>query len=305
MLSAHLIAIAEASASAGTPASRAMALLEQADPATLQWLNMAVLLVLAAGVLLDVLLGVAAIKGRLGRGTFPEFPDEAAAERGTLGLVGTLLAASGLILLLTPRLPSPPALDTEIWALMLQSFAFHGNVLLVLGLGARALGLPARVLWGEGTSGIAQRTLQGCIFFVAIMPPIYAASALGRCLLRLFEAPTDLQDVLLTITSRQPWSVRIYLFALAVLLAPLAEELLFRGVLLRVFRRRIGTAGAVLASSALFAAVHLHLPALAPIFVLSLGLSVAYLRTGSLVIPIVMHALFNGFSLVIMLGLQG
>jgi membrane protease YdiL (CAAX protease family) len=53
----------------------------------------------------------------------------------------------------------------------------------------------------------------------------------------------------------------------------------------------------VLLTSALFAAVHLpQWPAPIAIFFLSVGLGVVYQRTGSLIASFVMHALFNGFS---------
>ena len=53
--------------------------------------------------------------------------------------------------------------------------------------------------------------------------------------------------------------------------------------------------------SALFAVVHLpQWPAPIAIFFLSLGLGVVYQRTGSLFASFVMHALFNGFSTLIL-----
>jgi hypothetical protein len=57
----------------------------------------------------------------------------------------------------------------------------------------------------------------------------------------------------------------------------------------------------VLLTSALFAAVHLpQWPAPIAIFFLSVGLGVVYQRTGSLIASFVMHALFNGFSTLIL-----
>jgi membrane protease YdiL (CAAX protease family) len=116
-----------------------------------------------------------------------------------------------------------------------------------------------------------------------------------------------------------------------VILAPAAEELVFRGVLqgwlMRVWPRpkaafrpldllaelpepgarlqdwvvtpRLPLAGIMpnLITSAIFAAIHLgQWPAPVPIFFLSLGLGVLYQRTGSLIAPFVLHAMFNGIS---------
>jgi membrane protease YdiL (CAAX protease family) len=59
---------------------------------------------------------------------------------------------------------------------------------------------------------------------------------------------------------------------------------------------------AVLAGAALFAAVHAHVwPSPVPLFVLAVGLGYLYLRTRSLVGPVVVHGLFNAVSAVYLL----
>ena len=59
---------------------------------------------------------------------------------------------------------------------------------------------------------------------------------------------------------------------------------------------------AILASSALFAAFHAHVwPSPVPLFVLAVALGYLYLRTRSLIGPIVVHGLFNAVSAVYLL----
>ncbi len=88
----------------------------------------------------------------------------------------------------------------------------------------------------------------------------------------------------------------------AVLLAPVAEELLFRGLLHRALRRRRGVLAATLLSSALFAVVHLDVAlsqplALVGLLLVGIALALAYERTGGLLVPIVAHAAYNGTAL--------
>ncbi len=79
----------------------------------------------------------------------------------------------------------------------------------------------------------------------------------------------------------------------AVVIAPIFEEALFRGFAYPVLKQRFGVWRSLVIVSAVFAASHLHLPSVAPLFVFALGLGLSYELTGSLLVPITMHALFN------------
>lgn len=88
-------------------------------------------------------------------------------------------------------------------------------------------------------------------------------------------------------------SDRILVGLLAVIVAPFTEELIFRGYLYGVVRKYAGRIAAIFASSCLFAGIHQHLPAFPGLFLLAVGLSFVYEATGCLLVPILMHALFN------------
>jgi uncharacterized protein len=88
------------------------------------------------------------------------------------------------------------------------------------------------------------------------------------------------------------WGFFAVLFAGGVL-APVAEELFFRGYVFRSYLRVRGPLTAYVATSLLFASLHLNLPALVPILFLSLIFCWAYQRTGSIVPSIVGHSVNN------------
>jgi membrane protease YdiL (CAAX protease family) len=88
-----------------------------------------------------------------------------------------------------------------------------------------------------------------------------------------------------------------------VVLAPLAEELMFRGYLYGVLKRYCGVLAAAILSAAMFAAMHLNLASLPSLFVLALCFTIAYEATGSLLVNIAMHALFNLSMFLMMLYL--
>ena len=79
----------------------------------------------------------------------------------------------------------------------------------------------------------------------------------------------------------------------AVVMAPLFEEVIFRGFLFRGFANSWGWVWGALASAAIFGAAHLQLDVFLPLAALGFVLAWAYHRTGSLWTCITMHALFN------------
>jgi membrane protease YdiL (CAAX protease family) len=86
-------------------------------------------------------------------------------------------------------------------------------------------------------------------------------------------------------------------FALtAVVLAPLFEETLFRGVLQPVVARHLGAPWAVVISALVFAIAHLSLAELVPLSVLGVGLGVLRWQTGRLAASVCLHALWNGLT---------
>lgn len=95
----------------------------------------------------------------------------------------------------------------------------------------------------------------------------------------------------------EPWVAVLAI----VILAPIAEELFFRGIVFNAYLRERGPRLAYIGSAALFAVIHLSIVALLPIFLLGLALAWVYDRTGSLLAPIVMHAVVNGISVAIAL----
>jgi membrane protease YdiL (CAAX protease family) len=83
----------------------------------------------------------------------------------------------------------------------------------------------------------------------------------------------------------------------AVVIAPLSEELFFRGIIYGVAKKYGGVAAALIFNATLFAFIHGSLPAFGGLFILAACLTLAYEFSGSLYVPIVMHACFNASQL--------
>lgn len=90
----------------------------------------------------------------------------------------------------------------------------------------------------------------------------------------------------------------------AVVVAPLAEETLFRGFVYGVLKRYTDAPFAALSSALMFAIVHVHVGSLLPLFMLAVLFCIAYEITGCLLAPMLLHAVFNTVSILGMLFLQ-
>lgn len=88
-----------------------------------------------------------------------------------------------------------------------------------------------------------------------------------------------------------------WFFLVGAILAPLVEEIFFRGFLFQGFRARYGWVPGMLLSSAIFGLAHLDPAALIPTFILGCLLAFLYQRTNSVWPGVIMHMLVNSFGL--------
>ena len=138
----------------------------------------------------------------------------------------------------------------------------------------------------------------GAVFGLASLPPVGAVMLAndGFCrLIGIQPSEQPIADLFLATDSRLVL-VTLTLFALVV--APAFEEFFFRGFAYPALKERFGAVRALVIVSAAFAASHLHGPSFVPLFVLALGLGLAYELTGTLLVPVTMHAVFNSTMIV-------
>jgi membrane protease YdiL (CAAX protease family) len=140
------------------------------------------------------------------------------------------------------------------------------------------------------------------------MPTAFATVALitGLCSLGGVDqvsgqGTTD--GVIPMLDAADPTSVLSLIFVTAVL-APLVEEYLFRGFVLTSLTRYMPTPAAICLSAALFAGAHFAPKDAPQLFALGLVLGSSYVRTRNLLTPMLIHGMWNGGVLSLLLVLQ-
>jgi hypothetical protein len=142
-------------------------------------------------------------------------------------------------------------------------------------------------------------TVRGAATFLAALPIVYGVTFAWQQLLGAFGVPLESQDSLKLFEDLHSWVLRLLFSGIAIVVAPLAEELIFRAGLFRFLRGRVPYWLAVLLPAVIFGACHLlqapiqNLPEFMPLVALGVVFSVAYERTGRIGTTMVAHALFN------------
>jgi membrane protease YdiL (CAAX protease family) len=138
-----------------------------------------------------------------------------------------------------------------------------------------------------------------CLGLLAALPLVYFIHSL--CLV-LLGAKAEPQPLIQFLAQNASLNDRLLLIGTALVIAPVAEELIFRGYIFGVLCRYAGRWWSLLISALVFAAIHAHIPSLAGLFALAVTLTLVYEGTGSLWAPILMHSFFNGITVVFTLA---
>ncbi len=114
---------------------------------------------------------------------------------------------------------------------------------------------------------------------------------------RLFGSGSSKQNIVELFSGSRTIEQRIMIIVFAVAIAPVVEEFLFRFFLYGVLKRYFGRFLGMIVNALLFAAAHTHLPSFVPLFILGSCFTIAYEWSGSILVSMTMHALFNSLSL--------
>lgn len=140
--------------------------------------------------------------------------------------------------------------------------------------------------------GLAIR--KGLVYGLAVIPPMVLAMTVMNSLVTTLGLEPQRQEVFDWLGDPTlPLAVRTFLLVAVVIIAPVMEELLFRGILFAAVLKTRPFLFSALLSGTYFALIHFNAPSFLPLLALSVAFSAGYAATGSILTPIAMHVLFN------------
>jgi membrane protease YdiL (CAAX protease family) len=208
-------------------------------------------------------------------------------------IVSQILAATGSLSQTVPE-----NIDTR--TMVVSVLIWWGLILGPILLSLRFRGFKLGSVFGVDKMPVGRSVLLGVSLLVSALPMVFAVDYLASVLLKV-NPSTDAQEVIRIFENSSTGAQRIPIILLAVVIAPVAEELAFRGYLYGVIKRYFGAVPALVLSGILFALIHLNLPSFFPLLVLASAFALAYELSGSLLVPMTMHALFIALSLILVL----
>lgn len=188
---------------------------------------------------------------------------------------------------------------------LIKTLIFHGPALIAILALLKIRGFNWRKAFGTKKNRFKHDIIIGITFYLAAIPFIAILGIISGFILTIFHIPINQQEIASMFTSTTtPLWLKSYLIFLAIIVAPIVEEICFRGILLPLFIKNDKPIAAITLVSLLFAFVHFHIPSIAPLTGIAAAFSLAYIQTGSLLTSMVMHAIFNSISIIALLSIR-
>ena len=140
---------------------------------------------------------------------------------------------------------------------------------------------------------IKESFFQGFKGFLMIIPFVLLVSLIMNLLVDNQNGSNPLLEIVLNSNNYVSF---VLLFLTTTFLAPIFEEVIFRGVLLPILSREFGIILGITISAFIFALAHLSIGEMIPLFTLGIGLGTTRLISGRLSSSVIMHSLWNGMT---------
>lgn len=177
---------------------------------------------------------------------------------------------------------------------ILANFLLSGFVVLVIVTLLQFRGFDVGRLAGFFRISFFRTLGTGAILLFFAYPLIGLSEAINQ---RFFGGGSSKQSIVEFFSGSRTIEERIMIIVFAVAIAPVVEEFVFRFFIYGVIKQYFGCLLGMIFSAVLFAAAHAHFPSFVPLFVLGSSFAIAYEWSGSILVSMTMHSLFNSLTL--------
>ena len=198
---------------------------------------------------------------------------------------------------LQPKSPNDPAFHQ----FLLTAISFHGFALVLTHQFLKQHEVGWKEFLGLTNPRLGRALLIASLAAIVLVPAALRLNEGCHWLLEHAKVEATEQRTVKILRVSVGWGRQIGFGIGTILLAPLAEEILFRGILYPFLRPRLRPWLAALITALAFGAFHTNLLTFIPLAFLGLAFVGLYELTDTLLAPIVAHALFNAVNFAYML----
>ena len=212
----------------------------------------------------------------------------------------TLLASVYLALTLgavAQHLAGKPVLSNPTWHTLAAALSFQGVAIVFVVRFVREHGMRLAEAFGLNERW-PMALLFGALAAGIFLPVGWLLQTVSAELMSRAHLKMEIQPAVQALQHTTTWLDRVVMAVVAIGIAPVAEELLFRGILYPAIKQAGFPRVALWGTSLLFAGIHVNLAIFVPLLLLALVLAQLYERTGNLLAPITAHVLFNALNFV-------
>jgi membrane protease YdiL (CAAX protease family) len=190
--------------------------------------------------------------------------------------------------------------EEDFGNVLLATASFQGATWVLIPIFLRRHEMNWREAFGFQKSNLFRALSWAVVLAIVILPVALELQRASVFVLEKIGWPVEDEAAVMLVTGAKSLWLKIYLGVFAVVLAPVAEEFIFRGVLFPFFKQRGLPKFAWFGVSFLFAAIHFDAAIFAPLFAFALALTWLYEFTDNLLAPVFAHSLFNAANLILL-----
>lgn len=185
--------------------------------------------------------------------------------------------------------------------ILLCTLSFQGVAWILIPIFLRQHQTGWREVFGFRGLKFMPTLLMAVATVIVILPVALGLESASVFILEKIGWPVEDQVAVKLVAGAETLWMQVYLGVFTIILAPVAEEFIFRGVLYPFIKQLGRPQLAWLGVSALFAFIHFDAARFVPLFWLALALTWLYEQTDCLLVPIATHSLFNSVGFIMVL----
>lgn len=184
-------------------------------------------------------------------------------------------------------------LDPSLITVVVGTLSFHGVALILTSTFLRMHQTTWAEAFGFNSPHLGRCIRLSVVVSVAVLPIAWSLGKLSQKIMTSLQVAPVLQETVKTVQMAPSLEQKLLIGFFAIVIAPFAEELIFRGILYPTIKQAGFPRLALWGTSLLFGVIHSNAMIFLPLTVLAVILTLLYETTNNLLAPILTHSLFN------------